>query len=372
MIGAQRIVLRLDAQRLVLATDGLGPFVVVGNGRAMTRRIAARGFTLIEVLVGVAIVAVTLGAGHQAAGALTNNAQRLGEVTAAQWCADNQLTGLRLSTKQFPSVGDSDFGCEQLGRATASRRDAADAEPELPAHRCAGLQRRGRAGADALDRARALLSMKAQRGFTLVEVLVALLVLSIMAAMAWQGVDGIVRARDASQRQLRARRCACRTVLAQWRRTSTRWDTGAVRHRLVFDGAPAHDARHATDGVQVVAWSLKPGERQRQWRRWASRSATTARRAAGQLVRQPAGDGQRAGPAAHRRVACRSGRSSSSRATPGATRSRPATSPPPPYRRGQRRTVARQGASGRRARGAQLRASGGMVGTLTRDIMLGP
>ena len=35
--------------------------------------------------------------------------------------------------------------------------------------------------------------MNAQRGFTLVEVLVALLVLSIMAAMAWQGVDGIVR-----------------------------------------------------------------------------------------------------------------------------------------------------------------------------------
>lgn len=31
MIGAQRIVLRLDAQRLVLATDGLGPFVVIGN-----------------------------------------------------------------------------------------------------------------------------------------------------------------------------------------------------------------------------------------------------------------------------------------------------------------------------------------------------
>ena len=40
------------------------------------------------------------------------------------------------------------------------------------------------------------------RGFTLVEVLVALLVLSIMAAMAWRGVDGIVRTRDASQRQL--------------------------------------------------------------------------------------------------------------------------------------------------------------------------
>jgi len=34
MIGAQRIVLRLEAQRLMLATDGLEPFVVVGNEEA--------------------------------------------------------------------------------------------------------------------------------------------------------------------------------------------------------------------------------------------------------------------------------------------------------------------------------------------------
>lgn len=75
----------------------------------------ARGFTLIEVLVALAIVAVTLGAGIKAAGTLTDNAQRLAEVSAAQWCADNQLTGLRLS-RQFPGVGDADFACEQLGR----------------------------------------------------------------------------------------------------------------------------------------------------------------------------------------------------------------------------------------------------------------
>lgn len=75
----------------------------------------ARGFTLIEVLVALAIVAVTLGAGIRAAGALTDNAQRLAEVSAAQWCADNQLTGLRLA-RPFPGVGDSDFACEQLGR----------------------------------------------------------------------------------------------------------------------------------------------------------------------------------------------------------------------------------------------------------------
>jgi general secretion pathway protein I len=79
------------------------------------RRAVTRGFTLIEVLVALAIVAITLGAGIKAAGALTDNAQRLAEVSAAQWCADNQLTGLRLA-RQFPGVGDSDFGCEQLGR----------------------------------------------------------------------------------------------------------------------------------------------------------------------------------------------------------------------------------------------------------------
>ena len=79
-----------------------------------------RGFTLIEVLVAVAIVAVALGAGLKAAGALTNNAQRLADVSAAQWCADNQLTGLKLA-RQFPSVGDTEFACEQLGRAYRGR-----------------------------------------------------------------------------------------------------------------------------------------------------------------------------------------------------------------------------------------------------------
>lgn len=74
-----------------------------------------RGLTLIEVLVALAVVAITLTAGIKAAGSMTASAQRLEEVTVAQWCADNQLVGLRLA-RAFPGVGESTFVCQQLGR----------------------------------------------------------------------------------------------------------------------------------------------------------------------------------------------------------------------------------------------------------------
>ena len=75
-----------------------------------------RGFTLLEVLVALAIVAIALGAGLRAAGVLTDNAARLADVVAAQWCAENELTALRIS-RVFPGVGEADFSCEQLGRS---------------------------------------------------------------------------------------------------------------------------------------------------------------------------------------------------------------------------------------------------------------
>ena len=83
--------------------------------RATRRAGHNQGFTLVEVLVALAITAMALGAGLKAAGALTDNAQRLGDVIAAHWCADNALVGLRLA-QQFPGTGDADFPCEQLGR----------------------------------------------------------------------------------------------------------------------------------------------------------------------------------------------------------------------------------------------------------------
>ena len=64
------------------------------------------GFTLIEVLVALAIVAITLGAGIKAAGALADNTERLTDASLGQWCADNQLIGLKLQRPTL-STGDS-------------------------------------------------------------------------------------------------------------------------------------------------------------------------------------------------------------------------------------------------------------------------
>ena len=74
-----------------------------------------RGFTLIEVLVALGIVAIALAAGVRSTGALTRNAERQSDLLLAQLCAENALVAVRLS-KQMPAVGDNTTGCEQAGR----------------------------------------------------------------------------------------------------------------------------------------------------------------------------------------------------------------------------------------------------------------
>lgn len=78
----------------------------------------SRGFTLIEVLVALAIVAIALAAGVQATAALTRNALRQSSVLLAHICAENELVKARLS-RQMPGIGDTSVGCEQAGRTFA-------------------------------------------------------------------------------------------------------------------------------------------------------------------------------------------------------------------------------------------------------------
>jgi general secretion pathway protein J len=108
-------------------------------------------------------------------------------------------------------------------------------------------------------------------GFTLVEVLVALVIMAVIAAMGWQGVATMARARDigaaASERSLRLS-----ALVGQWEQDlAAVYDSPQVPG-LSFDGGALRIVRRAEGGVQVVVWSLRDGV----WRRWTSPLATRA------------------------------------------------------------------------------------------------
>ena len=114
----------------------------------------------------------------------------------------------------------------------------------------------------------------AAAGFTLIEVLVAMTVMAVMAMMAWQGVDGIVRARDASQGRLE-QTLRLDTVIAQWEQDLASIQESAAVPGLVCDGSTVRLTRQAEGGLQVVAWALRPDAAGFSWWRWASPAVTT-------------------------------------------------------------------------------------------------
>ncbi|CAN7238439.1 type II secretion system minor pseudopilin GspI [Variovorax paradoxus] len=82
--------------------------------RSFRRQSACGGFTLIEVLIALGIVALALAAGSQATMSLTRNAQRQSDLLLADLCAENELAKARLA-RQMPAVGDSGSICVQAG-----------------------------------------------------------------------------------------------------------------------------------------------------------------------------------------------------------------------------------------------------------------
>jgi general secretion pathway protein I len=82
----------------------------------MARHVPAKtqGFTLIEVLVALGIVAVALMAGLKATGSLSRNADRQTLSMLGQICAENELIRLRLR-RQLPDTGNEQIECLQAG-----------------------------------------------------------------------------------------------------------------------------------------------------------------------------------------------------------------------------------------------------------------
>ncbi len=115
------------------------------------------------------------------------------------------------------------------------------------------------------------------RGFTLIEVMVALLILAVMSGMAWKGVDGIVKAREIADANVR-RTLRLQSVMTQWQADLNALHDTQTVPAWQFDGAALRITRETPGGMQVVVWALRSG----RWVRWAGQPVTTV----GQLQEQ--------------------------------------------------------------------------------------
>ncbi len=111
--------------------------------------------------------------------------------------------------------------------------------------------------------------MRRGRGFTLVELLAALFALALLAILSWRGLDGMVRARAATEARA-DEVLVLQTGLAQWtadldaivelpQQPPLEWNGRVLR--LV-----RHGAMDAAEGARVVGWTRRDG----QWLRWMS------------------------------------------------------------------------------------------------------
>ena len=117
-----------------------------------------------------------------------------------------------------------------------------------------------------------------QAGFTLVELLVALALMALMAALSWRGLDGMVGANE----RLTAHAddvLTLQTGLAQWgadldalalqpNTPSIDWDGRALR-------LLRRDSQSGAQGLHVVAWSQRLIGSSGYWLRWQSPPLTT-------------------------------------------------------------------------------------------------
>lgn len=111
------------------------------------------------------------------------------------------------------------------------------------------------------------------RGFTLVELLVALFAMALLAVMSWRGLDGMTRAQ--SQTQSRADEVLVLQVgLAQWTADLDALIQLPQFTALDWNGRVLRLTRRGTDsaagGVSVAAWTRRSVNGTPTWLRWQS------------------------------------------------------------------------------------------------------
>jgi len=106
---------------------------------------------------------------------------------------------------------------------------------------------------------------RAGRGFTLVEVLVALVILAVLSGMAFRGIDAIVHAKERALADT-DRTLRLNNGMAQFEYDASQMVNTQVVDPIGFDGATLRLTRRTPDGLQLVLWTLQD----HRWQRWAS------------------------------------------------------------------------------------------------------
>jgi general secretion pathway protein J len=120
--------------------------------------------------------------------------------------------------------------------------------------------------------------MRRAAGFTLVELLVALFVLALLAALSWRGIDGMVRAKEATVSRA-DEVLTLQVALAQWGADLEAMEKVPGMKAIDWNGRVLRLTRRSsaalTDGVVVVGWTRRVQDNGGMWLRWQSPPVAT-------------------------------------------------------------------------------------------------
>jgi general secretion pathway protein J len=139
----------------------------------------------------------------------------------------------------------------------------------------------------------ATLTNNGQRGFTLVELLVALVIMALLALLSWRGLDGMTRVQSQTQSHTDGV-LALQAGLSQWQTdldaislqanvtgvSGLNYDGNVLRLTRRYAESSTNSSVNGvngakTDSIRVVAWTQRTSDKGTQWLRWQSAPVDT-------------------------------------------------------------------------------------------------